>query len=83
MHGVPDQVRSLLQVQLPLDVLAVGFDGLDTQLQRFGDLPRTAARTDQAQHLQLAVTQALDGSALDLDNRKPSARAMSQSWLCC
>src|SRR3989442_3725101 len=55
------QFGSCLEAQLVLDVLAVGFDGLDAQVQGVGDLARAPALTDQPEHLQLAVAERVQG----------------------
>src|SRR5258705_3449065 len=55
------QFGSCLEAQLVLDVLAVGFDRLDAQVQGVGDLACAPALTDQPEHLQLAVAERVQG----------------------
>src|SRR3954465_7719623 len=54
-----EQFGTGLEAQLLLDVLAVGFDGLDAQTELVRDLPDRLAGADQAEHFQLAVGQPL------------------------
>lgn len=51
------------QRQLLLDVLAVGFDGLDAEMEGLRDLARAPPLADQAKHLRLAVAQPVEGRA--------------------
>src|SRR5215203_7485012 len=47
--------------QLLLEMLAVGFDRLDAQMEGLRDLAGAPALPDQAKHLQLAVAERLQG----------------------
>src|SRR6478736_3392215 len=65
MTGVPvhrelDELRRGVQVQLLLDSLTMGLDGLHAQVQVARDLASRLAAPDQVEDLDLAVAQAVD-----------------------
>ena len=47
IEGVVDQFGSAFQAELALDVFAVGFDGLDAQVQFVSNLARAMPLADQ------------------------------------
>jgi hypothetical protein len=55
------QLGGGLDLQLLLEVLAVGFDRLDAQMESLRDLAGAPALPDQAKYLQLAVAERLQG----------------------
>jgi hypothetical protein len=57
VDGVLEQLRSIRQLHLILDVLAVCLDRLDAQVQLAGDLPGRNPTPDQLEHLDLAIAQ--------------------------
>lgn len=52
-----DQLGAAIEVQLLLEVGAVGFYGADAQVQFLGDLLRCAAFADQLEYFQFAVAE--------------------------
>ena len=66
LESVLHQFGAVLQVQLVLDVLAVGFDGADTEAKLLGDLPRTAPFADETEDFEFAVGQIINGGAARL-----------------
>src|SRR5690242_20578562 len=59
--GVPQQLVTVGQLELLLEVLAVGLDGLDADEKLLGDLAGAQPATHPPQHLELAVTEPGDG----------------------
>ena len=55
--GASDQLGRPVDVQLLLEVFAIGFDRLRAQIEDRRDLPRAPPLPDQPEHLQLAVAE--------------------------
>src|SRR6266496_2655131 len=60
-HGVMEQARGVLELQLFLNVSAVNVHRLGTQMQRLGNLLGALAAAEQAEHFELPVAEFLDG----------------------
>src|SRR4051812_43400507 len=60
VESVLDEFGGILEVELALDVLAVGFHRADAQMEFPGDLASAAALPDHAKNLELAVREAFD-----------------------
>src|ERR1019366_5241342 len=63
--AVVGQLRAVAQVQFLPDPVAVGLDGLDAQVQSFGDLRGLHALADQTEYLQLAIGQDVERRVRD------------------
>src|SRR4051812_36243884 len=60
VESVLDQFGGILEVELALDVLAVGFNSADAQMEFPGDLASAATFPDHAKNFELAVGEAFD-----------------------
>src|SRR5437763_14954967 len=64
LNGEAEELVAALEVELLLDVLAVGLDGLDAEEELVGDLAGAEAFPDHAEDFQLAVGEALQRRCL-------------------
>src|SRR5438093_12546993 len=54
LRGMADEFQTAFQIELFLDAHAVGFDGLDPQMQSMGDFAAAESLTDQFKDFQFA-----------------------------
>src|ERR1700730_13149774 len=57
LHCALDELRSVVQIKLGANVLAMGVDGVHTDVQLLSTLPRALASADQLENLQLTISQ--------------------------
>lgn len=55
LRGVMDQFHGIAQMQLVLDIVAVGFDGFEAQTERFGNFSSALSSAKHSKYLQLAI----------------------------
>ena len=60
MRGEPYELRCVPQAELVLDILPVGFDGFDTQVQVVPDHAAAQTCAEHPKDLQFAVREPLD-----------------------
>lgn len=61
LNGEPNHIPAVLQLKFFLKVGAMGFDGLDTAIEFFGNLAGAETEPDQVQDFKLAFAQAGKG----------------------
>src|SRR6266567_6235470 len=64
--GVADEFGGIGEMKLVLEVLAVGLDGFNTQVERSGHLASAGPGAEQLEDLQFPVRQALNANGLRL-----------------
>src|SRR5439155_11934889 len=64
--GVLGEFSSVFQIELPFDLLAILFNGLDTQVQFFRNITRFLPLPDQLEHFQLPVAKPLYRGFIDI-----------------
>src|ERR1044071_611356 len=81
VDGELDQLRRRAQVELLLDPLAMGLDGLHREIQSLRDLSGGLAAADEVQHLQLSIAQTLArvGALLASRDREPLDHARTNA----
>ena len=60
------EFSGVFQIELPFDLLAIIFNGLDTQVQFFGNITRFLPLPDQLEHFQLPVAKPLYRGFIDI-----------------
>src|SRR6266571_2654158 len=64
--GVLGEFSGVFQIELPFDLLAIIFNGLDTQVQFLCNIARLFTLPDQLEHFQLAVPESLYRGFVDV-----------------